>query len=148
MIFRLRQGGLGFLPDGRCGGFVQQFIDTEVALQLEVGPVVERIAQGVGDRAREGEKFFVGLGVAGDQALVGTVGAHRPPFVVISLQPDFEKIFKATIVGNVLRRQVIVVVEDRLWLGVFVVQPERGVGLQQEIVVDERLGHRRLFRTI
>ncbi len=68
--YRLRgqalESGVGALPDRRRGFFIQQFGDAEVALQFKVRPVVERIAQRVGDGSRPGEKFFVGSGISGD----------------------------------------------------------------------------------
>ncbi len=42
---------------------MEQFGDAEIALQFEVRPVIERIAQRVGNGSRPGQKFLVGRGV-------------------------------------------------------------------------------------
>jgi hypothetical protein len=56
---------------------------------------------------------------------------------MVALQPDLEKILKAAVLGHFTRWQVAMVVEDGLVLGVFVIEPLRGLIGQQEIVVDE-----------
>ena len=70
---RRGQPGVRFFPDPRGGGFVQQFVDAEVALQLEMGPMVERIAQclwhGGGPSLELGER----IGAAGAEFLGHTV---------------------------------------------------------------------------
>ena len=53
------QQRVGLLPDARGAALVQQFVDAEVALQLQVRPVVERIAQRVRHGARPGQELLV-----------------------------------------------------------------------------------------
>ena len=74
--------------------------NAEVALQLEMRPMVERIAQRVGNGSGPGQKFLVGRSVPGDVVFRDAIGPHGPPFVVVSLQPDFEEIPKPTIFGK------------------------------------------------
>ena len=38
---------IGLLPDARGAGFIEQFVNAEVALQFQMRPVIERIAQRV-----------------------------------------------------------------------------------------------------
>ena len=59
--------------------------------------MVERIAQRVGNGSRPGQKLLVGRRVPGDVVLRDAIGPHRPPFVVVSLQPDLEEIPKPPI---------------------------------------------------
>ena len=59
---------------------------------------------------------------------------------MVAFQPDLEEILKASVLGHVTGWQVAMVVEDRLLLGVFVIEPLRGFIGKEEIVVDE--GHR------
>ena len=113
-------------------------VDPEIARQLEVGPVVERVAQAARDGCRPGQELLVGVGVAGAEALVDPVGAHRPPLVVVALEPDLEQVREPAVLGDVLRRQVAVVIEDRLVRGVGFVEPARGCVVQKELRVDER----------
>ena len=105
-------------------------------------PMIKRVAERVRDCAGPGEEFFLGIGIAGDDGFRFAIGAHGPPFVVIALQPHLAEICKTPIVGHLGRWQVIVVIEDRLALGVLVVQPLRGIVAQQKVVVNKRHGTR------
>ena len=58
---------------------------------------------------------------------------------MVAFQPDLEQVGELAIGRDVLRREVIVVIEDRLVGGVTVEKPLCSTGLEQEIVVDE--GH-------
>ena len=55
--FRCRELSIGFLPDTRGALFVQQFVNAEITFQFKVGPVVQGIAQRVGNCSRPGLKF-------------------------------------------------------------------------------------------
>ena len=133
----MRELGTGLFPDGGSGFLVEQLLDAEVALQLQVRPVVERIAQGVRDGACPGEEFVIGICVARDVALGFAIAAEGAPLVVISSEPDFEQVGELAVLGDVLRREVIVVIEDRFAAGEVVVELSgRGCG-EEEIVVNE-----------
>ena len=73
----------------------------------------------------------------GAEALFTSVRAHGTPLVVIALQPYLEKVLEPTVVGNVGRREMRVVVENRLRRGILVIQTFGRLGLQQEIIMDE-----------
>ena len=139
--FGLLEQGIGLLPDGGRGLLVEQGVDAEVALQFQVGPVVERIAQRVRDRPGEGEEFLVGIGIAGAERFRGPVAAHRAPLVVIALQPDLVEVGELPVRRDVGRRQVIVVVEDGLRRREVVVEAPGRLGLEQEMIVDEGGSH-------
>ena len=119
---------------------VEQLADAEVALQLEMGPVIQRVAQRLRHRRRPGAELVQRPRVAGAVAFVDAVGAHRPPLVMIALEPDLEQVVELPVLGDVARRQVVVVVEDRLLGGVALVQPPRRRGLKKEICAEERHG--------
>src|SRR5262245_58791231 len=104
-----------------------------------MGPVIERIAQRVGDGARPRQELLVGVGVSGAKALFDAVGAHGPPFIVVARQPNLEQIGELPVGGDVLRRKMAVIIEDGFLRGVFMVQAACGFCSQQEIVMDE--GH-------
>jgi hypothetical protein len=93
---------------------IQQFVDAEVTLQLEMRPVIERIAQRLRHRLRPRKKLVARRSVAGAELLGHTARAHRAPLVMISLEPDFEEIREPAILSDILRRQVAVIVDDRL----------------------------------
>ena len=88
----LRKRGIGSLPDCRGGILIEQVGNTEIALQFEMGPMIERIAQGVRNGSRPGQEFFVRRGVAGDVSFRDAVGAHGTPFVMVAFEPYFEEI--------------------------------------------------------
>ena len=128
------------VPYALCGVRVEQFGDAEIAAQLQMRPMVERVAQRVRDSGRPCLELLQRRGVAGDEALGHAVPAHRAPFVMVALQPNLEEIRKAPIFREVARGQVAVVVENRLRLCKLVVKTARSARLEQEIVVDE-CGH-------
>ena len=134
----LCQRGVGLFPDARRALLVEQFVDPEVAFEFQMGPLVERIAQGVRHGASPCEELVVVRRVAGAEALFDAVGPHGAPLVVVALEPDLKQVGKAAVGGNVVGRKMAVVVEDRLSLGVLVEQTLRGFGVQQKIFVDER----------
>ena len=87
--------------------------------------------------ARPCEIFLFRIGIAGDDFLHLTIGAHGPPFIVVALEPDFAEVGKLAVVGNLRGRKVVVVIENRLVGSVLVVELLRVVGGEEEIFVDE-----------
>ncbi len=131
---------VGLLPHARGRLLVQQLVDAEVALQLEMRPVIERVAQAVRHGLRPRQELVVRIGVARAEPLGDAARPHRAPLVVVAFQPDFEQICEPAILGDVLRRKMAVIVDDRLRRRVRVKQPLRGLRLEQEVVVDEAHG--------
>ena len=124
--------------EGRAGGVGrEQPHDAERSPQLHVGPVVERVAQ----RPRDGggprlELLPVGGGT-GDEALGHAVGTHRPPLVVVALEPRLGDRPEGTVGRDAGDRQVAVIVDDRQGRGDAVEEVAGGVRAEQEVVVDE-----------
>jgi hypothetical protein len=85
-------------------------------------PVIERIAQRVRHGGGPGLKLCERLGVAGAELFRHAVGAHRAPLVVIALEPDLEQVAELAVLGDVARREVIVVIQNRLGLGELMIQ--------------------------
>ena len=52
--------GIRLLPDGGGGRFIQRDVHVEMTGQLKMRPVIERIAQGVGNRPSPGLEFLLG----------------------------------------------------------------------------------------
>src|SRR6187200_1386916 len=99
--------------------------------------MVERIAKRSGNRSCPGEKLLLGCRVAGAVPLVDAVRSHRPPLIMVALEPDLEQGGEAAVGRDVLRRQMAVIIDDRLGGGKLVVQTAgRGRG-QEKIVMDE-----------
>src|SRR5262249_26212560 len=101
--FGSRQLRIGLLPDTRRALFVQQVANPEVALQFEVRPVVKWIAKRVGDGGSPSLEFGEGLGVAGAKAFSYAVGAHGPPFVMVTFQPNLEEVTELPVFSDVAR---------------------------------------------
>ena len=139
------QLGIGALPDRSSRFLVQQFGDAEVALQFEMRPMVERIAQGVRNSSRPRQKFFIRSRIAGNIALRDAVGPHRPPFVMIALQPDLKKIGKPSVLRNVAYRKMTVIVEDGLRRGELAIEAARHV-IRKEKVFGEKSSHDQCLR--
>ena len=134
-----RQLGVAVVEDLARGLGPQQLAgQAERKAELEVRPVVERIAQRVRDRLGPGLELLPVGRLAGDRPLGDAVGAHRPPLVVVAVEPDLRHRPEPVIVGHLLRRQVAVVVEDRLLGGDPVIEVDRGRRVEQEVFVEER----------
>jgi hypothetical protein len=138
-------GGHGFelfiapLPDLTGGGGGEQVIDPKVALQLQRRPVVHGVAQAIRHRRGKCLKALPITGRAGAERFADTIAPHGPPLVVITVEPDLREIVPCLVLGYLLRRQVIVVVDDGLVLRVAVIQLNGSRGIKEEVVMDK--GH-------
>ena len=133
--------GVGLLPDAEGIRAAEQLGDAEVALQFEVGPVVERVPQRVRNGLGPGEEFLLRGGVAGDEFLGHAVAAHGAPFVMIALEPDLKEVLELAVLRDVARGNMAVVVEDGFRRGVFVIQPAGRLVAEQKIFMNK--GHNR-----
>src|SRR5262249_12278114 len=68
-------------------------------------------------------------------------GPHCPPLVVIAIEPNLSEVRKAMILGNLLRRQVAMVVDDRKIAREAMIKLDRAVVLQKEVIGDEYIFH-------
>ena len=117
---------------------VQDAVIAEVALQLQMAPVIERVADGQLQRFRPLLELFAVGRAARDVIFIHAVGAHLAPFVMVAAQPDLRDVVEFAVFADLLRIDVAVIVEDRHVLGEVVEQMLRGVGRQQEILVHKR----------
>ena len=129
--FRLGQLGVGLIPNGigSCRR-KQRVVDAKGAAQLEVRPVVKWIAQALGHGGGPGVQFFAVAGIAGAKTLVDTVRTHGPPLIVVTGEPGLGDIGELVVAGDLVRRQVAVVIDDRLGRRVVVIQA-LGLGLSK-----------------
>ena len=100
------------LPDFGSGTLIEEFVNAEIALQFEMGPMVERIAEAMGDGGSPGKEFVVGGGVTSAKGFGDTVGAHGTPLVVIAFEPDLEEVAELAIGGDVRGREMGMEIED------------------------------------
>jgi hypothetical protein len=125
------------VEDAPGAGGREEGVNSERALQLELGPVVQRVAQGVRDRARPGLELLPVRGVARAEALGNAVRTHGPPLVVVAVEPNLGDAPEPVVVRHQLRREMAVVVDDGQRLGEPVIEVRGCVALQEEVVVDE-----------
>ena len=108
--------------------FVEQFVDAEVALQFEMRPVIERIAQGLRNGARPGQEFLVWRRVAGAEAFRARRWRAWRAICNDRLRARFRT-------GRSKRRslamsaggQMAVIIEDRLRFRVLMIKSFRGL---------------------
>lgn len=115
-------------PDFFGGRLVEQVGDAVITLQFQMRPVIERITERVRNSFGPREKFVVRAGVAGDEFFRDAVGPHRAPFVMVAFEPDFKKVFELAVARDVARRNVAMIIEDRLVRRELVVKFARGLG--------------------
>ena len=127
-------------PDFAGGFFVEQIGDAEITLQFQMRPVIERVAERVRHGGRPGLELVKWTGAARAKTFRDAVGPHGAPFVVIAFEPDFKQILELAVRRDVARRNVAMVVKNRLGLGVLMVKFAGRFGAQQKIFVDE--GHK------
>ena len=139
-IFGLRQFLITFIVNFTCGLWIQYFIDTKCRFQFKVSPVVQWVAESVRYCFRPFFKFFPVCGIfSRTETFVYTVCTHCTPFVVVTAQPDFSQWFKLVVVSYHLRNEMTVIVDDRHFSRMLVIQLLRSFCLQQEVFVHEVL---------
>ena len=132
------------VPHFLSGVAVQHAVVAEEGVQLQIGPVVHRVADGHGQSLSELlETLAVGL-VAGDVLLRHAVGAHDAPLVVVAevaavrvaaAQPDLSDVVEAAVLVDLTGRNVAVVIADGHILSVSVVQVLCGGRLEHELLI-------------
>ena len=135
---RLGQDGVALLVDFHGVVTVQGLGDAEVALQLQVGPVVQGVANQVGHGLGPLLKFFGGGGVAGDVVLGHAAGAHGPPLVVVAAQPDLRNGVVALVLVDFLGVDVAVIVDDGHGLGMLMIELSGRFRFQQKVRIHKR----------
>src|ERR1700740_806405 len=78
---------VGLFPNARSRSLVKKLSDIEIPLQLEMGPMIERVADGGRNGLGVREEFVVIAGVTGDITFRHAMRPHRSPFVVIAVPP-------------------------------------------------------------
>ena len=137
--FGCLQLGCTFVIDLAGGGRVQHLVYTEDTAQLEVSPMIERITHGMLHGVRPFFKLLVSWFVSRDIFFRYAVGTHGAPFVVVSTKPYLRQVGKLVVVGYLLWDQVAVIIDDRHFRCVFVIQFLGGIRLEQEIGIEKCL---------
>ena len=105
---------IGFAPDAVRAFGIQELVDSEIACELQMRPVIERIAQGVGNRCSPRLEFFLRRRIARDASLGNSIRPHRAPLVVIARQPKLGQIRELVVGRDLRRREMIVIIDDGL----------------------------------
>ena len=105
--------------------------------EFHVRPVVERVPQRVRHRPRPRLELLPVGGVAGAETLRHAIRPHRPPLVVIAVQPDLRDRSEPMIGRHLVGRQMTVVIDDRHVRGVSVVEIRRDVTFEKEVGIEE-----------
>ena len=98
-------------------------------------PMVQRAADKLRHDLRPFLEFSVFWRVTGDIPFVHAAGAHGTPFVMIRRQPQLRQVFVLLPLGNLARRQMVVIVVNRLVFCVLVKQRPRRLIFQQKLLV-------------
>jgi hypothetical protein len=102
-------------------------------------PVIERIAECVRHGRRPSLELVEVIGLARAKTFRDAVGPHGAPFVMVAFKPDLKKVFELAVGRNVARRNMTMIVKNRLGFRVLVVKFASRFGAQQKVFVDE--GH-------
>src|SRR5580693_1828369 len=72
-------------PDSRGGRLVEKLGNIKITLQLEMRPMIERVADSGRNGLGVSEKLVVVASVAGDKTLGHSMSPHRSPLVMIPI---------------------------------------------------------------
>ena len=99
------------------GSRIEQFIHPESPFEFQVSPVVKGVSHGVRHCFHP---FFVLFPVRSiftcTVFFINTVGAHRTPFVMVTLEPNLPQVVELMVFRNVFRIQMAVIIDNRLSL--------------------------------
>ena len=139
-VARLVQLLLGQLPDLLGGVLVQDALVAEEAAQLQVAPVVQRVADGLSKHLGPLHELLLVAGlVAGDVLLRDARGAHQAPLVVVAAQPHLGDVVVAAVLPDLPGVDVAVVVDDGAVRRRLVKQLFGRFGVQQEILIQKHV---------
>ena len=124
-----------FLPDSRRSLRRQRCVYLKIPLQFQMHPMVQRAADKLRHDLRPFLEFSVFWRVTGDIPFVHAAGAHGTPFVMIRRQPQLRQVFVLLPLRDLARRQVVVIVVNRLVFRILMKQRPRRFIFQQEIPV-------------
>ena len=111
---------------------------VEIARELEMHPVVHRVADGFRHHLGELlEAIAPRRPPARDEAFLDAVRAHEAPFVMIVREPRLREVAIAPVLRNLARMDVRMEVKNRHLLRMLVKEPPRRLGLQQKIFIHE-----------
>ena len=128
------------------GAGAQGALIAEEAAQLQMAPVVQRVADALADDLGPFDELFVVAGfLAGDVLFRHAGTAHQTPLVVVAAQPHLGDVFIAQVLVDFARADVAMVVDDGAFGRHVVVERAGRGGGEQEVLVHECLHVKRSF---
>ncbi len=131
----LRQNGVAFVVDFHGVVAVQRLCDAEVALQLQMGPMIQGVADEIGNGLGPFLEFLGGRSLTGDVIFGNAAGTHGAPLVVVTAQPNLSNVLELTVLGDLSGVDVAVIVKYGCVLCVVVEQLLRCLCFQQKVFV-------------
>ena len=118
----------------------QLLVDTESCLQLQVGPVIQRVTECIWYSL---SPFLELLPVAGistcAETLVYTIGTHSTPLIVVTTEPKLCNALELVIISNHLRDEVAVIIDDWHLSRMIVEKVLRSLCVKQEVFIHKLL---------
>ncbi len=134
----LREECRAGVVDLRRGGGGQELSrDPEVALQLQVRPVIQRVADGGRGNSSPRDELVLVRGIPGNEVLRETARSHRPPLVVVPAEPCLGEAAELPVLRYLQGRKVAVEIDDRQMRSVVMVEPACCLRGEQEVLVHE-----------
>lgn len=129
---------VALVKDLACCLRVEALVDAESRFQLQMRPVVERVAERVGHRLCPLLKLLPVAGVFTGAVFLGyAVAAHCAPLIVIAAEPHFRNGAESFVLGNLLRNEVTVIIDDGHLCSMLVIEFLCSFCLQQKVLIHE-----------
>ena len=100
--------------------------------------MVHGVTDGTGQSLCKFLEFLPGRGIAGDIIFIHAVGAHDPPLIVVTAQPDLGDVGKTPVFLHLLGADVAMIVHNGAIGSIFMIKFLCGFGGQQKIFVHKR----------
>ena len=112
------------------------FGNTESRFQLKMTPMIQWITESIGHCLGPFLKLFPIISIlSGAVFLINSIRAHGTPLVMITSQPQLRDATELMIIGNHLRNQMTMIVDNRHFSRMIVIEFLRGGRLQEEILI-------------
>jgi hypothetical protein len=116
---------------------IQHFVAGKIKIQLQMRPVIERIAKARFHRLRPGLKFFLVRSVSGNQGFADPISPHGSPFIVVARKPQLGDIIKGLVFINFFGIEMAVVINNRQMLSNLLIKFEARLVRDHKAIVNK-----------
>ena len=116
---------------------IQQLVDSKGSAKLQVCPVIQRISQGIWHRLCPFLELLPIGSISSDEMFCHPISTHGTPFIMVATQPQFCDRAELIILCYHLRIQMTVIVYDRQFLSMLMIEHLCRLRLQQEVGIHE-----------